>query len=396
MSILEHVVLIIGSLSVWHILSTHTKINSVIFYIIIGVILWSNWLRLVQSTELAFLGEIGLIFLMFYIWTHLDIKTFKNMSREIFTLWGLQVILSWFFLTLWLGLFYFLHQSTNETGIILLILGISLSLSSSAIVLEKLIEHNLVNTTLGKAKTGVLIFQDLMVPLLLIFIPVIVANSHNLTFNFLFTEVSKVIWYVIILILTLMLCFKLFIKRLLPIIETSESKWFLTLFWVILALLWALWAELLHLSPGIGALISWLLLWSTKYRENAVEETESYKEIFMSIFFLYIWTLIDVSIIITYWYWILLLTIIIKFSKIIGSYLSARLLQYSHKESIIFWINLSQVSEFTLVICWLLMWSSQISIIDYQILNSSIIMTMILSALFIDKTNTYIHKHRHI
>lgn len=396
--IIDIIIYIAWTLWIGHILWTKTKLNPMLFYILGGLVLWPVWFGVVKGEDISIFWEIGLIFLMFFIWTHLNLETFIKMKKEIFVLWLLQILFSGILIWGFLVWFDSIYSSGWHTSFTTIILWLWLALSSSAIVLEKLVEYNLMDSPIGKAKTWVLIFQDLLVPLFIIFIPLLTSAWQDGTIDlyYLLFQIGKTILYIILTGVSIIYIIKPLLNRLLPIILKSESRWFTKLFWIIIAIGGSFIAEKFWMSTGIGALIAGLAIAETKYKDMAVWETEWLKELFMAMFFLYIGALINIDIVLQYWYVILFLTIWIKVSKVLGSYLATRLQGYNKLDSLMIGINISQVSEFTLVISWMLLSLNLMNNTDYQIINSSIILTMILSMLILDKSHKFLLKKREI
>jgi CPA2 family monovalent cation:H+ antiporter-2 len=74
------------------------------------------------------------------------------------------------------------------------------------------------------------------------------------------------------------------------------------------------------------------------------------KEIFVAMFFIYVGSLINIDIVIKYWYIILLAAISIKIIKVISTFFACKLLKIKEKNAWTIGLNLSQVSEFSLVV----------------------------------------------
>jgi len=89
---------------------------------------------------------------------------------------------------------------------------------------------------------------------------------------------------------------------------------------------------------------------------------------------------------------IIVITIGIKAIKILGTYLSCKLLNLDNKNSLLIWLNLSQVSEFSFIILS--------SLLSYHFLNNSefnfftiiIVLSMIVSIIVTSVSFKFIKK----
>jgi CPA2 family monovalent cation:H+ antiporter-2 len=121
-----------------------------------------DWVTINDEKSLAALAELGVVFLMFLIGLELSLKRLVTMRRQVFALGGLQIAISGAVI----GLAAWLLGSTAEAATII---GFSLALSSTAIVVEVLSRQNRFRTATGRASFAVLLAQDLaVVPLLLL------------------------------------------------------------------------------------------------------------------------------------------------------------------------------------------------------------------------------------
>ena len=139
------------------------EIPTVIGYILSGIIITSLFDFGEESKEfLSHLAEFGIVFLMFTVGLEFSFKQMKSMKHEVFTIGALQVMVS--SLVFYAGGHYLFGIETKAA----IIIGLALSLSSTAIVLKMLNENGDINAGYGKVSLGVLLFQDLaVVPILL-------------------------------------------------------------------------------------------------------------------------------------------------------------------------------------------------------------------------------------
>ncbi len=123
------------------------------------------WLTIVDLGDVSGLAELGVVFLLFLIGLELSFKRLVTMRRLVFGLGGLQFLITGLLLS---GIAIALGLAPVPGAIV----GMCLSLSSTAIVLDLLSAQNRLATTTGRASFSVLLAQDLAVIPILIFISV--------------------------------------------------------------------------------------------------------------------------------------------------------------------------------------------------------------------------------
>ena len=134
------------------------------------------WLTITDAQSVAGIAELGVVFLLFLIGLGLSFSRLMTMRRLVFGLGGLQVLLT---ASLLAGIAASLGQKTE----VAIIVGASLSLSSTAIVLELLSDQRRLTTTAGRASFSVLLAQDLAVIPILLFISVLGIGSGGSVFH---------------------------------------------------------------------------------------------------------------------------------------------------------------------------------------------------------------------
>jgi CPA2 family monovalent cation:H+ antiporter-2 len=134
---------------------------------------WLGYLTFPNNEDVAMLAELGVLFLMFMIGLELSAARLWAMRRWVFGTGSAQVLLCSALLggAVWL----LLGQRADAA----LVLGLVLSLSSTAVVMQLLGERNATGTRLGQAAFAVLMLQDLAVVPILILIGALGSGDGN-------------------------------------------------------------------------------------------------------------------------------------------------------------------------------------------------------------------------
>lgn len=144
-------------------------------YIIVGLLLGPSFLGVVQGREeISLLAELGILLLLFIVGMEIDLKSFKSVSKISLITCGAQVGIGLIAMSV-LGLLF--HWPINQC----ILLGFSVSLSSTAVALKILEDMGLRESKIGQSSVGILVAQDLaFIPMVLI----IGALSTDEGFNY--------------------------------------------------------------------------------------------------------------------------------------------------------------------------------------------------------------------
>ncbi|WP_122072737.1 monovalent cation:proton antiporter-2 (CPA2) family protein [Pseudophaeobacter sp. EL27] len=152
-------------------LASRLGLGSVLGYLAAGIII-GPVLGLVgaETEDLQHVAEFGVVMMLFLIGLELDPRALWAMRHKLIGLGGLQVALSTLALMV-AGLV------AGETWQVSLAIGLALSLSSTAIVLQTLSEKGLMQTGGGRASFSVLLTQDIAVIPILALLPLLAMSD---------------------------------------------------------------------------------------------------------------------------------------------------------------------------------------------------------------------------
>jgi CPA2 family monovalent cation:H+ antiporter-2 len=235
-----------------------------------------------EWSAIAPLSEIGVLFLMFSIGLELSFARLWAMRRMVFGLGSAQVLISG-------GVIGLVAWGFGNSPGAAVVLGACLALSSTAIVMQVLIEQRRVATVLGRSAFAVLLLQDLAVVPILFVVGVLGARVGDDPLAVLVASVLAgalvvaAIWTV-----GRRLVGPLF--RLVGGGRRPELFMAVTL----LAALGAAWATAeAGLSPALGAFLAGLLIAETEYRHQVEADLEPFKGLLLGMFFMSVGMRID-------------------------------------------------------------------------------------------------------
>ncbi len=212
-------------------------------------------------SDVAGIAELGIVFLLFLIGLELSLPRLLTMRRLVFGVGGLQILVTTALLA---GAAAYSGKTLPEA----IILGASLSLSSTAIVLELLSKQERMKTTAGRASFSVLLAQDLAVIPILIFIGLLAAGPKGTVLG----SLANAFVQAVIALAVIVLFGRFLLRPLFRLVASTRSSdlFIATALFVILAA--GVIANQAGLSMALGGFVAGLLLAETEYRK-AVEAT---------------------------------------------------------------------------------------------------------------------------
>ena len=150
-------------------LTRRLRLPSLLAYLIIGIALGPHGFKvLAESEEVGAFAEFGVVFLMFSIGLEFSLARLRAMKALVFGFGGAQVLLTACATTL---VALYGYGQRWEAG---LVVGLAVSMSSTAIVARILSERFELHSRSGRQTMGVLLFQDIAVVPCLILFPALV------------------------------------------------------------------------------------------------------------------------------------------------------------------------------------------------------------------------------
>lgn len=280
-------------------LTVRAGLGSVIGYLGAGLLIGpALGLAGSESHDLQHFAEFGVVMLLFLIGLELEPRTLWDMRHRLLGLGGLQVGLT-------SGLITALLWLIGESLAVAATLGLLLSLSSTAIVLQTLTEKNLLRSPGGRSVFGVLLAQDIAVVPMLALIPLFATRTapdtvHEGAAEPLYSLVQSLPgWGVALLMLGIVAAIVAtghFLTR--PVFRfvhasrLPEMGTFISLLMVIgIAFL----MMLVGLSPALGTFIAGVVLANSEFRHQIDADIRPFKGILMGLFFMTVGVSMDVA-----------------------------------------------------------------------------------------------------
>ena len=350
------------------------KLPPMLGYLAVGVVIGPNALALAENSQgVRYLGEFGVVFLMFVIGLEFNLAKLRAMRSHVFGLGLFQVALTMLAATLATLLLASLAPKVwGMSWQTALALSGALAMSSTAIVVKLMVERLEMDSEHGKRVMGVLLFQDLAVVPLLVLIPALGAAGEELAGALALAAVKATLLIAVLLVggQHVMRWWLTLVAR-----RKSEELFVLNLLLITLALAWL--TELAGLSLALGAFIAGMLISETEYKHQVETDIRPFHDVLLGLFFISIGMLLDWRLVLERWPLVLLLVTLPILFKAVLVTLLARGLGASWGISLRTGLYLAQAGEFGFVLLTL----AQANALVPPALLNPILASMILSML---------------
>lgn len=358
-------------------------------YLVAGILIGPHTLGWAEDSSTTHaLGEFGVVFLMFSIGLEFSLAKLSAMRRTVFGLGMAQVLLT-IVLTMIFG-WLVAHFSSRLSSIswqAALAVGGALAMSSTAIVSKVLTERLELESEHGRRSIGILLFQDLALVPLLILIPALANPKGDLVVTLGWAACKAVIVLVLLLFVghkVMRGWFRLVVKR------RSQELFMLNLLLITLGAAWI--TEMAGLSLALGAFVAGMLISETEFKHQVEEDIKSFRDVLLGLFFITIGMLLDIRLVVEYWWLVLLLLIgpvLVKFALVA---ILARWFGAPLGVALRTGLALAQAGEFGFVLLNQIGALNLLEPLIVQLILASMVLSMLIAPLILAKSNAIVMK----
>jgi CPA2 family monovalent cation:H+ antiporter-2 len=357
-------------------LAARLGLGSVLGYLAAGILI-GPVLGLVgsETKDLQHFAEFGVVMMLFLIGLELEPKALWDMRHRLLGLGGLQIALSTLAL---MGIAMAYAQPWN----VALAIGLTLALSSTAIVLQTLSEKNLMRTGGGRSVFSVLLTQDIAVIPILAFLPLLAfsalggvmpdgsisvdpekveaahgAEGHHggggaeAAFDFIQSLPGWGVTLVTIgAVVSIVVVGVFFTRPVFRFIHAANLREMYTAIALLIVVGISFLMMLVGLSPALGAFLAGVVLASSEFRHELETDLEPFKGLLLGLFFITVGAGINFELLFADAIIILgmaLLVIIVKGLILFGL---GRIFRLKGRDQWLFALSLAQAGEFGFVL----------------------------------------------
>lgn len=358
-------------------LTYRLKLPLLIAYLIGGLLLsLLSTFDISKSLAFSFLPDIGIAFVLFLVGMELDLRELKNFGKQILVCGTLQVIIS-------STLGTFIAQSFGFNLREAMYLGVGLSFSSTLVVVKLLLDRKDLTSLYGKLSVGVLLLEDLLAVIILLGMS---TSVGNLTGGFLnFFPIIIFLLKVIFLFVAALFISRFILSNIFKAVSDSGELLFLTaLAWCFGYISLAVW---MGFSVLIGAFLAGVALASSPYHFQIQGKIKPMRDFFVSLFFVYLGSRVNFADVSSQIFLILIFVSYAVFFKPIIFLLLFGIFGFRKHTMFKTAINLSQVSEFSMIILLVGFKTGLVSQSALTVIALSSVLSFIASSLMISQGN---------
>jgi monovalent cation:proton antiporter-2 (CPA2) family protein len=336
-------------------------LGSILGYLIAGAILGPFGASIFSDvTSLMHVSEFGVVFLLFVIGLELKPARLWVMRRSVFGMGGAQTVITTLLLA---GAIWMAGVELS----LALVLGFTLSLSSTAFALQYLAERSQLQTDYGRAGFAILLFQDVAV------IPVLAALP--LVFKSLSSQSSLPPWVGVLVVVLIAVLGRHVTRPIFRMVAGTRSREVFTAVTLLLVLGVAAIMQEVGLSMALGSFLVGMLLSDSEYRHELETDIEPFKGLLLGLFFMSVGMTVNAQLVLDHPLDVLLLLVAYLLLKGIALFVTGKLFRMGETGARHLAFVLIQGSEFGFVLVSLLL---QGQVINKEIADL-VIMTISLS-----------------
>ncbi len=293
-----------------------TKLFFAPFYIIAGILVGPEVLGIVTETHIvSLMGEVGVVFLMLFLGLEFSLHTFLRNKKSMLSAGLIDFVVNF-------GIGFLVGRLLGLNVFMSLVIAGTLYMSSSGIVTKSLIEMNVSRHPEGNLIMGIMVFEDMVMILFLIFVSAFMSGGEAVTAGAVALDIGKAAAFCAVLIV--LAKFKPpFLDKMLGF---KRRELLMVTFFGIVLLVTAL-GELAGVSKALSAFFLGVVFSQLQNVKNIESVTVTFRDIFGSVFFFSFGLALQLGNLMTY----LNVLIICVVAAILGKILSSILITLALK-----------------------------------------------------------------
>ncbi|TDH27401.1 potassium transporter [Segetibacter sp. 3557_3] len=332
-------------------LAKKVGLGSVLGYLLAGVIIGPAVLGIAGhgGEDLMHYAEFGVVMMLFVIGLELEPALLWRLRVAILGLGGLQMVITTA-LIMTACIFFGFSLKTS------LAIGLILSLSSTAIVLQSFTEKGLMKAEAGQSAFSVLLFQDIAVipilaifPLLAVFPIVADPETHSGTLT-----ADQPGWVQALIVLASVVAIiiggRYIVRYFFRLLAKTGQREIFTAGALLLVVAVTVLMMKVGLSPALGTFLAGVVLADSEYRHELESDIEPFKGLLLGLFFVAVGVSIDFTIVQQTPLLIFSLVGTLMLLKGGVLFLLGKIFRLKHDQNLLFAFGLSQVGEFAFVL----------------------------------------------
>ncbi|HUQ65830.1 MAG TPA: monovalent cation:proton antiporter-2 (CPA2) family protein, partial [Flavitalea sp.] len=327
-------------------------LGSVLGYLVAGILIGPELFGFVgtEGEDIMHFAEFGVVMMLFLIGLELEPQKLWRTRGAIIGLGSLQVGIT----TIIAGSLVFLTGTDWKAS---LVLGMIISLSSTAIVMQTLTEKGLTKSRAGINAFSVLLFQDIAVIPMLAFFPLLTVNTGDSNPNHyagttLVSDLPAWAHTMVVLgsVIIIVLAGRYLVRPLFNIIAKTKLREIFTATALLLIVGIAVLMTQVGLSPALGTFLAGVVLANSEYKHELESDIEPFKGLLLGLFFIAVGASVNFRLIMQQPVLIISVVLAIMIIKAAIFYGLGKWRKMNQGQNVLFALSLSQVGEFAFVL----------------------------------------------
>ena len=308
---------------------------SIIGHVLSGLILGLSGLISAPSVGvMGTLGTLGVTLLLFLVGLEMNWNEIKKVGKEALLIFLGQTILLVAVYVVF-GLF-----ALSFAPVAAVLFAVAMTFSSTIVVVKVLSEKKELNNYSGRLSLGILLLQDLLAIVLLVFLP-------SMTGSVKLIDLGILILKLLTLVVVVNVIGNYLISALMKyVIKTAEDLVLFSLAWFAIVIYGSV--RVLGLTPEVGGLLAGLSLSTSWGHFQIVSKVRVLRDVFLTMFFVLLG--FEVGLGGVNWVMVLIMIPMIMVVKFLVTHMMARIVGLNGRTAILLGLNMTQVSEFSLVV----------------------------------------------
>lgn len=371
---LRDMVTLIGLALVTVVLFRRLKLPSIIGFLAAGTLAGPHAFGLIKDThQVEQMAEIGVVLLLFTIGIEFSLKELMRIRKLVFLGGGAQLLLT-------IGAVAVAGKLFGLTFSQAVFAGFLVSLSSTAILMKLLMDAGEMDTPHGKTALGILIFQDLCVVPLMLFTPFLAGQGDG------WSGIAITTLKALAVVGAAHFSARFAIPWIFSQVVKTRSRelFLLSIIFVGFGTAWL--TAMTGLSMALGAFIAGLAISESEYSHQALGDIIPFRDAFMSLFFISVGMLLDLSIFLQHPLLLMGIILMVLLIKTLVATGSVMLLGVPARIAAVAGISLAQVGEFSFILAQAGVKSGLMPQLAYQIFLAASVATMTLTPFMLNSS----------
>jgi Kef-type K+ transport system membrane component KefB len=320
------------------ILARKTKQPTIVAYLLTGILVGPVMLGLVTEDELIeVMAELGLGFLLFLLGIEMSFERIKDILRSIVNISIGQTILQ-------TALAFAVAYALGFREMDVIVIALATVFGATPVIVKLLNDKDELKTLPGRIDVGVLVVQDIYLVTILALVGAGLAGPPAE----LAIDIGRILGLMVLLGVVAYLSYRYLLPSLLRSAAQNEHVLFTTgIAW---AFIFILAGELFELGPEVGGFLAGLSLAQLPYSTEIRERMSPVTDFFIVVFFASIGLQLTADDLLAYWQEAVIASVVMMIGNFLIMFYLIDREQFTPETSFIGSINMTQVSEFSLVV----------------------------------------------